>query len=283
MSRSSPRHGGRHRQDVHHVAGGRTGRDGRGGQRITRTGARLPGTVNPKGLATTYTFEYGKTTAYGTKTTAQSAGTGATAVAASADVSNLTAGTVYHYRISATNSAGTSVSTDRTFTTSPPPAAPAAVTGSAAYIAQTYAQLNGTVNAQGTPTTYLYEYGTTTALGSKTDERDAGSGTTAINRVAELTTLTPNTTYYYRVVAKSSAGTTVGTTKSFKTLDTTGPLATTGAASAITRNSATLAGTINPRGELTGYRFEYGLTTSYGQATPDGFLGGTTKVTVSER
>jgi phosphodiesterase/alkaline phosphatase D-like protein len=250
---------------------------------ITRTGARLAGTVNPKGLATTYTFEYGKTTAYGTKTTAKSAGAGAIAVAASADVSNLTAGTTYHYRISATNGAGTTVGVDRTFTTSPPPAAPSVVTGTAAYVSQTYAQLNGTVNPQGTPTTYQFEYGTTTALGSKTAETDAGSGTTASNRVAELNGLTPNTTYYYRVVARSSAGTAVGTTKSFKTLDTTGPLSTTGAASAITRTSATVAGTINPRGELTNYRFEYGLTTSYGQVTPDGFLfGGTTTVNVTE-
>jgi phosphodiesterase/alkaline phosphatase D-like protein len=249
---------------------------------ITRTGARLAGTVNPKGLTTTYAFEYGATTAYGTRTTATSAGSGATAVAASADVSDLTAGTTYHYRITATNSAGTTVGPDRTFTTTAPAPAPTATTGAAAYVAQTYAQLNATINPRGTATTYRFEYGKTTALGSTTPEASAGTGTTAINRMTEVNDLEPKTTYYYRVVATSSAGTTVGLTRSFKTLDTTGPLATTGAAGQITRTSATLAGTINPRGELTGYRFEYGLTTSYGQSTPDDILfGGTTAVTVT--
>lgn len=41
---------------------------------VTAVGATLSGTVDPGGLATTYHFEYGTTTAYGTSTSSQSAG-----------------------------------------------------------------------------------------------------------------------------------------------------------------------------------------------------------------
>jgi phosphodiesterase/alkaline phosphatase D-like protein len=88
---------------------------------ITATGARLAGTVNPKGSATTYHFQYGTTTAYGSTTPPASAGSGNTAVAVTADVGGLAAGTLYHFRISATNAGGTSVGADATFTTTSPP------------------------------------------------------------------------------------------------------------------------------------------------------------------
>jgi len=39
------------------------------------------------------------------------------------------------------------------------------------------ATLNGTVNPQGSPTTYHFEYGTSTAYGSATPQRLAGSDT----------------------------------------------------------------------------------------------------------
>jgi hypothetical protein len=46
------------------------------------------------------------------------------------------------------------------------------------------------------------------------------------------------------------------------------PTANTGVASAITGNSATLNGTVNPNGAATTYYFEYGTTKSYGTQTP---------------
>jgi hypothetical protein len=80
------------------------------------TAATLNGSVNAEGLATTYHFEYGTNTAYGTSTTVTSAGAGQTPVAVSAPISGLTPGTTYHYRLVATNSAGTSKTPDATFT-----------------------------------------------------------------------------------------------------------------------------------------------------------------------
>lgn len=49
------------------------------------------------------------------------------------------------------------------------------------------------------------------------------------------------------------------------TLAAGAPGATTGDASALTDTQATLAGSVNPQGQLTSYAFQYGTTTSYGQ------------------
>lgn len=87
---------------------------------ITQTSALLHGTVRPNKEATTWHFEYGTTTAYGTLTPEQGPvqpGAGNTAV--SQAVGNLAPGTVYHYRLVATNPSGSIPGSDRTFTTRP--------------------------------------------------------------------------------------------------------------------------------------------------------------------
>jgi predicted lipoprotein with Yx(FWY)xxD motif len=92
-------------------------------------GFEMKGTVNPYGLDTTYHFEYGTTTAYGTSLPVPEAdvGSGQTAVPVSQTVTGVQPNTTYHYRLVATNSAPpTSMSTDISFTTSsdvnsPPP------------------------------------------------------------------------------------------------------------------------------------------------------------------
>jgi phosphodiesterase/alkaline phosphatase D-like protein len=63
-------------------------------------------------------FEYGTTTKYGNTVTAtQSPIAGNTVTNVSANISGLIMGTVYHYRIKATNSLGTTSSKDMTFKT----------------------------------------------------------------------------------------------------------------------------------------------------------------------
>jgi hypothetical protein len=87
---------------------------------ITQTTAKLNGTVKPNGQASTWHFELGTTTAYGTNTPEQGPippGSGTTKV--SADAGSLAPGTVYHYRLVATNAAGAIPGKDRTFTTRP--------------------------------------------------------------------------------------------------------------------------------------------------------------------
>src|SRR3954447_20941111 len=87
---------------------------------ITQTSAKLNGTVKPNNEATTYHFEFGTTTAYGTNTAEAgpiAPGSGNTSV--SADAGSLAPGTVYHYRLVATNASGSIPGKDKTFTTRP--------------------------------------------------------------------------------------------------------------------------------------------------------------------
>jgi hypothetical protein len=89
------------------------------GARVTAIGAYVDGTINPNGQATSYRFEYGETTAYGSTvpTPDASAGSAATAVSVTAPIGGLAPDTTYHYRLVATNADGTTAGADRTFTT----------------------------------------------------------------------------------------------------------------------------------------------------------------------
>ena len=85
---------------------------------VNDTSATLNGTVNPKRQQTTYRFEYGPTTTYGSSTGDQTlAATDSTSHQVSANLTGLTKGTTYHFRIVATNPSGTTAGDDRTFTT----------------------------------------------------------------------------------------------------------------------------------------------------------------------
>src|SRR4051812_44058933 len=90
-------------------------------QNLTSTGVTLRGTVNPRGLATTFQFQYGKTTSYGASTGPVAAGSGNANVPVTANVTGLTPNTIYHYRLVATNQVGTSVTADRSVRTAVQP------------------------------------------------------------------------------------------------------------------------------------------------------------------
>jgi hypothetical protein len=90
---------------------------------VVNFSATLNGTVNPNGLSTAVHFEYGTTTNYGSNTATQNY-SGSTTQNVIANVSNLTAGATYHFRIVGNNAAGTTYGADGTFTT---PAARAVV------------------------------------------------------------------------------------------------------------------------------------------------------------
>jgi hypothetical protein len=84
--------------------------------------ATLSGSIDGHGGATTYHFEYGATTAYGSSSSSSDAVTGTTA--AGMTVSGLQPGTTYHYRLVATSTGGVAKGGDRTFTTAAAPPAP---------------------------------------------------------------------------------------------------------------------------------------------------------------
>ena len=84
---------------------------------LASTAAVLNAAVNPNGFATTWRVEFGTTAAYGLVSASHAIGTGAANVSASLPVEGLAPATTYHFRIVATNSAGTGNGSDQTFTT----------------------------------------------------------------------------------------------------------------------------------------------------------------------
>jgi hypothetical protein len=107
--------------------------------------------------------------------------------------------------------------------------------------------LTGTVNPESTETTWFFQYGPTIAYGSSTPAASAGSGTSNKHVVADLTSLTPNTKYHYRIVAQNAHGTTLGSDRTFTTARQ--PLGFTIAA---TPNPALFGAATTVAGTLTG-------------------------------
>jgi hypothetical protein len=223
-------------------------------QAVTATSATLTGTVNPEGEATTYYFEFGTTTAYGSTvpSPAADAGSGTADVSVSAASGSLAPSTTYHYRVVATNSSGTRTGADRTFNTSaatPAPGAPTASTGGAQAVTATSAKLTGSVNPHGAATTYYFQYGTSVAYGNVTPSPAAGAGSGTANASVSATaaSLTPKTTYHYRLVATNASGTTTGADRVFRT-PSVGVTITASPNSIVYRQSTTLLGSVFGRG-----------------------------------
>ncbi len=179
---------------------------------IGSTSATVTGTVNPGGHDTSYHFEYGTTADYGFETSGVDAGSGTSAATASAQLSGLPAGTTIHYRLVASSGAGITVGAGLTFKTTNPPLAS---TGSATGVGTSSATLNGTVDPDGSATTYAFQYGTTTAYGQQTATESAGSGTSGVSVHEVISGLSAGTTYHYRVVAVNANGTTYGDDATF--------------------------------------------------------------------
>jgi hypothetical protein len=90
---------------------------------VSQTEARIHATVSPHGAATSFHVEYGADASYGQRAPLAEAevGAGVKPLAVSQALSGLSPGTVYHYRILAVNSAGTSEGADHTFKTKATP------------------------------------------------------------------------------------------------------------------------------------------------------------------
>lgn len=237
---------------------------------ITASTATLNGTVDPNGRDTTFYFEYGASTSYGTKTAVKSAGSATTPQPESAAISGLQAGHTYHFRIVASSDAGESLGKDATFTTS---SAPAVATVDATSVTPTSATLRGTVTPNGLSTTWWFEYGTSTSYGSKTSAKSAGSGSSATSVSATVSSLKIATTYHFRLVAQNASGKSVGEDRTFSTVGP--PVAQTGAAHDVGADTAVVTGTVDTRGRSTAWWFEYGTSTGYGRSTSSKSAGST--------
>jgi len=184
---------------------------------VGSTTATVTGTVDPSGAETTYVFQYGTSaSSLASQTASLSAGSGSADVSVTENLSGLKAGATYWFRLTATNAQGTVDGAETSFQTSTA-AKPAVVTSSASNVLTKTATLNGTVDPNGSATTYRFEYGTTTAYGKKTATVSAGSGTAAAQVSAAIGGLKPDTAYLFRLVATNSSGKSVGIGEVVKT------------------------------------------------------------------
>jgi hypothetical protein len=95
--------------------------------------------------------------------------------------------------------------------------APKANTGGAHEVGYASATLAGSVNPNGSDTSYYFQYGPTKAYGGQTAIADAGAGTHQVNVRLGVGGLQPLTVYHYRLVAVNSNGVATGDDNTFKT------------------------------------------------------------------
>lgn len=142
---------------------------------------------------------------------------------------------------------------------SPPP--PTATTLAATAIFSTSAVLNGTINANGTSTVPVFDYGLTTSYGSKitaTPSEVTGSATTFVS--TQLTGLSPGTTYHYRLTGTSIGGTSNSANVIFTTSGFNADLAS------LALSAGSLQPNFSPR--ITSYAANVSSTTSSITVTP---------------
>jgi hypothetical protein len=247
--------------------------------------ATLNGSFTGDGNDTHYYFEYvdythydptapdpysaGQTTAAPPGADAGS-GTGTQNVSAIANFSSPYI--IYHYRIVATNSFGTSYGSDQTLF-SAPPALPTIDATSASNVTPLSATLNAQVNPGFGPTSVRFEYGTTSSYGSRTYPTDSiGNDNAEHPASVDISGLTPGTTYHFRALATNFSGITSGPDQTLSTPAL--PAVAQSAATDVTQTTATLGADIRPGFRATTYSFEYGRTDSYGSSTPESALLG---------
>ncbi len=155
----------------------------------------------------------------------------ASATEVSAELSGLTYGTEYHYRLILENAKGTNASYDQSFESLPlaPNVEATSVSDVSSDAAHIHAQINPNGGDATYHTTYQVEYVTqegfeasefSEALQSKAT--DAGSARTPQAITSQISSLAADTTYHYRVVAQNASGTTKGPDRTL----TTFPIAT---------------------------------------------------------
>jgi hypothetical protein len=261
----------------------------------TGTTEILAPAVNPNGIDTTVSIEYGLTTAYTSGTTpAQDIGSGLSPVTLTGvELTGLTFDTTYHYSVVTTNALGTVYGPDQVFVTAP------IYTANNPQVSATAVTLSASVNPNGfagpaanPANVYVYwQYGL--AAGSytaSTAQEPIGTGSSSVPVAVTMSSGTGGVLglaiYHYQIVISCTLGNVYGPDETF----VTGPAFTPGAAT-VSSTSVMLNATINANGLAGPYTnranllvsWQYGLSsTSYTLSTVAQPIGtGTSAVAVS--
>lgn len=188
---------------------------------ISRDSAVLAFTANAGNSLTIYQVEYGRSANYEARSAPIKRSTGVVETVYLA-LDDLTPGTIYHYRLYASNATGSVSGPDETFTTAAA-TPPLVLAGGASAVGQNSATITANVNSQGLNTIYGFEIGTGDGYGLPTGLGAVSAGEE--NVALTLNGLQPGTTYHYRVFASNSDGVAYGSDQTFTTAGVAVPLA----------------------------------------------------------
>ncbi|HHT9144101.1 MAG: fibronectin type III domain-containing protein [Candidatus Brocadiaceae bacterium] len=262
---------------------------GKGGTYLDENTVALYGTVNPNGLLTTVWAEYGTNSSSYDNTSSTQSLNGTTTQRVRFDISGLSnryGGESIYYRIAAQNSAGTSYGSEKEVVLKMPSfSSSTSITDDATNITSNSATLNGRCYAYSPSRWFEYD----TISGEYFYEAEADSYPFTDGYYANLSGLSPATTYFYRMAGVDKDFVYYGETKSFTTLDASAtptptpdltPISTpapcdegiileTYKATDVTLDSATLNGLIGGEFSFRGsLGFEYGTSSgSYAYGT----------------
>jgi hypothetical protein len=234
--------------------------------------AEVGGTVDPDGtgpIAECY-FEFGTSTAYGSKQDCDQSLPINGPAAVTATLPGLAHETTYHYRLVVANAAAgtTNKAADRTLVVHN---VKDLETKAASSVTYTGAHLNAAFVGTGEETHYFFEYGTSANYGSRIplepDEESVPASTGPVQVSVPVTGLATGTTFHFRVVAKNSQGTSFGNDLEFTTPAAVEDLQAL-AATELKRSSAQLNASFEGTGLETHYFFEYGTNFSFGSRAP---------------
>ncbi len=192
---------------------------------VTQNSAVLNGYVTSSGTNINAYFEWGTSYSLGNTTSVLNYGTGATSFSNS--LYNLNSNTTYYYRAVAQSSYGLVYGSILSFTTTGQTynynynyntsvgSAPTVTTLLATEQTGTTAKLNGLVFGTNSQSSNAYfEWGATASLGNKTTTINVGN-LSVVKHSDFITGLVSGQTYYYRIVAQNSYGTSYGGVNSF--------------------------------------------------------------------
>ena len=238
---------------------------------IGRTSALLRGEANPRGDSTETWFEWGTSSSnLNRETSRQSIGSGSSFSSFSRQISDLNSDTTYFFRAVARNSFGTTRGDVRSFVTTRDGVAreaPLVNTFTATGIDRESARLRGEANPRGDSTKVWFEWGRSSSnLNRETSDQSVGSGNSFIDFSSSISGLDPDTTYYFRAVARNSFGTVRGDIRSFDTTRDRAaverPSVRVLVATNITNTTASIRGEVNPNGASTDTWFEWGTNSN---------------------
>jgi len=194
---------------------------------VTATSATLHGTINPDSetLVASYQFECSNGMSYPASPvsvgTGMDGGVGAEPppIPVTANLFGLVPDTEYSCRL-----VGSNTSTSKraygayvSFTTLGKPSAGGE---SFSEVGATTTTVSAEVNAEGSPSEYRFEYGTSAAYGSATPWTSFGPERVGVQVHAELSGLQPGTVYHFRVLARNAYGEQPGADTTFTTFPT---------------------------------------------------------------